>query len=483
MTITPSSPVMGNLWERTSDSEADQDEDNFGDEDNWSQNQNPPPSNSPIFFSRPLCEYPYFNLGHACSHDRFIAPNFDTELEASALTALRNIVGQPSATWSSDAQKQAVMATLRLKSDVCAIMATGSGKTMLAFIPPLIEKSRVTVVVLPLKSLASDYQRRLEKIGLNYELYTSAKDGHLHGSSNLVLVSADMAKTTHWQKALGELNIRKPVVRLIFDEAHLAITANDFRTCLQNMEDLRLFPMQIVLLSGTVPKPMEDELKDAFGLLDNAQVFRTSTDRPELQYIVEDAVAYTMVNLKRTQSMFQRISASFKTEDRALIFVPRIIDGERLAAMLGCPFYRGQGLKDVDRQKYYQAWITGVSTLMVCTSAFGAGNDYSHVRLVMHVGNPQEMIGFTQEISRAGRDKKLATCYVLPTGRPNKPSQSPEKPDHSGKGQIWQLLHNSDDCIRFAITNFNDGKGVFCKDSLKGTLCSRCQRKNASTGG
>jgi hypothetical protein len=54
---------------------------------------------------------------------------------------------------------------------------------------------------------------------------------------------------------------------------------------------------------------------------------------------------------------------------------------------------------------------------MVCTSAFGVGNDYPHTRFVIHAGNPFEMIGYIQEVARAGRDKEMATCILVPTPR------------------------------------------------------------------
>jgi superfamily II DNA helicase RecQ len=43
---------------------------------------------------------------------------------------------------------------------------------------------------------------------------------------------------------------------------------------------------------------------------------------------------------------------------------------------------------------------------MICTSAFSAGNDYPAVRLVVHAGTPFEMVGFIQEVSRAGRGNR-----------------------------------------------------------------------------
>jgi superfamily II DNA helicase RecQ len=50
---------------------------------------------------------------------------------------------------------------------------------------------------------------------------------------------------------------------------------------------------------------------------------------------------------------------------------------------------------------------------MVCTSAFGCGNDHPHVCLVIHAGSPKEMIDYIQEKSYAGRDGQPALSIIL----------------------------------------------------------------------
>jgi superfamily II DNA helicase RecQ len=47
----------------------------------------------------------------------------------------------------------------------------------------------------------------------------------------------------------------------------------------------------------------------------------------------------------------------------------------------------------------HQSWINGGDQIMVCTSAFGAGNDYAHVRVVTHAGSPMEMVEYRYLVS------------------------------------------------------------------------------------
>lgn len=403
-----------------------------------------------------------------------------SDLEQKALFALRMILKNPEATWNGQEQKSAVMASLELKTDVFVIMATGAGKSYVALIPPMIEQNKVTVLVLPLLSLIQDYQRRLDDIPLEYETYPSHTRGKLEGSANLVIVSLDMTKQKHWAIALQELHNRKPVARLVIDEAHFAMTHSDFRKVCKNLYDLRIFPMQFGLLSATITPEMETHLKDAVGLLPGATCIRTSTDRPELQYIIETFANKKEV-YKRTEALYGQHLQNFGDKDRALIFVPYVDFGEMISKALHCPNYSGQ-LSHSERSAAYNHWISGKSKVMVCTSAFGAGNDYPQVRLVIHAGTPCQMIDLTQELSRAGRDKIHSYCYILPTKSTSKPTPDPSKPDFGGRVKAWELAFNTTGCIRFLITKFNDGQGVYCKDSSKALLCSLCQLSKGQKG-
>ncbi|KAF8871107.1 hypothetical protein CPB84DRAFT_1855201 [Gymnopilus junonius] len=172
---------------------------------------------------------------------------------------LEHVLHKPDANWTCSEQLEGIKAMLRLKKDVLAILPTGAGKMMLVIIPSLLEKDQITV------------------------LFDSSK--HLSGSTNLVLVSADIVKTTGWKQAIAELSQCIPVVRQIFDESHIPVTSSSFRPALLNMSDIWVqFPTQIVLLSATVPKAMEPYLIHDFGFGENHFILRTWTNRPELEY-------------------------------------------------------------------------------------------------------------------------------------------------------------------------------------------------------
>lgn len=92
-------------------------------------------------------------------------------------------------------QKVAMKAVLQCHTDMVAVMATGSGKSMLAIVPSLLKKAMATVLVLPLNSLIMDYRHHLNEMCVPYQVYggESTEDCQLDVVNNLIIVSADKA--------------------------------------------------------------------------------------------------------------------------------------------------------------------------------------------------------------------------------------------------------------------------------------------------
>jgi len=388
---------------------------------------------------------------------------------------LRHLLKDENATWSCKEQLEGLKAILALRADVLVIMGTGSGKTMLALLPVLLEPDQASVVVLPLKSLMTDYKRRLKNLGINFEHYTGAGHGPITGNCNFILVSADVAIHDHWKQALDHFNRTYfTVVRLFFDEGHYAITSNDYRPALRQVFTLRTLPIQLVIFSGSIPPISEPAIHEAFGLQPETIVIRSPTHRPELQLNLSDYQYGWNKVIKEIRNIIFFHKEVLEEGDRILVFVPFVSEGQKVADALESEFYVAK-IDDQIKERIYYQWIEGTNITMVCTSAFGAGNDYPSVRLVIHAGTPQEMIGFIQEISRGGRDKNPASCYIIPHSK-TQPRLDSSMIDHKGQQAIWNMLFANTDCLRFAITAFNDGRGIYCKDYAQNQWCSRCRK-------
>ncbi|KAG2067520.1 hypothetical protein BDR04DRAFT_1120426 [Suillus decipiens] len=295
----------------------------------------------------------------------------DADMSQKCLTALQVVLNNKHAQWSSPKQCKAVIATLKQETDIIAMLKIGGGKSMLAILPALVEPEKAVVVVLPLKSLMTDWKRKLEVMKVPFQVY----DQHhpLSTSINLILVSTDQARFKTWRQYLAELNQILPVSRIVFDEAHIALLAEDFRVSLQDLHELRQFAMQLVLLTGTLPDSSIPALKLMFGLLSSTIQIRESSNCPELQYIMKSLAQLHTLETKTIQ-IVQQEWFKWEEKDRGLVFVTYLEDGT------DWPFYNGsKHASDASRVQYYQDWRSGKSPVMMCTSAFSTGNDYLHI--------------------------------------------------------------------------------------------------------
>lgn len=238
------------------------------------------------------------------------------------------VLDQRSATWSSAEQKEALLSVLKRDRDVIVMLKTGGGKSMIPIVASMMEHEEAVVVVLPLRSLMTDWERKLIAMKVPFQVYDPTKP--LKNTINLIMVSADKARFKTWRQHLAELDAVLPVTRMVFDEAHLPLLSNDFRESMRDMLELRQFPMQMVLLSATVPPSSIPTLKSMFGLTPNAREIRQSINRPELEYILKGPLPSHCIEEEAIQIVMKE-RRGWSSKDRGLVFVTYLEDGENLA--------------------------------------------------------------------------------------------------------------------------------------------------------
>jgi superfamily II DNA or RNA helicase len=398
--------------------------------------------------------------------------------EAEALRAMRQVLGDESAVWRSEEQRQAMRVVLEGKRDAVVILRTGGGKSMLAIIPSLLEKNEATVLVLPLNSLLMDFQRRLTSMGVPFQTYDrNVNEGALNSKDNLILVTADKARSQGWREALAILNEKKPIKRTVFDECHVPLIANDYREALEDVYEIRSIAMQIICLSGTLPPSCISDLISAFGLVEDTQVIRQCTNRGELIYILEKLPSSELMH--RAIRIMEEEMQTWQNRDRGLVFVPTLSLGRLVANKKGWPFYHGnqETMTDEERRETYRAWVRGDSKIMLATSAFSTGNDYPHVRVVIHLNKPFEMLEFVQGQGRAGRDGSPAKAYTLVPPSASPPKLEAQDKDHKGKQAMHDHLYTYGlkRCLRYGTTHHIDGTGISCRQLVCNQKCCVCK--------
>ncbi|KAJ3539803.1 hypothetical protein NMY22_g4563 [Coprinellus aureogranulatus] len=142
-------------------------------------------------------------------------------------------------------------------------------------------------------------------------------------------------------------------------------------------------------------------------------------------------------------------------------------EGAMIARELDLDLYHSTSGKneasEVERQAKMQRWIRGERLGLVCTSALGAGNDYGHVRLMIHAGSPYDMVLFNQQSGRGGRDRKTAWSVIL-ADKVLAPKEG-ETTHLLGSEQLGKLIKAEewpDSCFRYSGSRVMDGTAKHC---------------------
>lgn len=416
------------------------------------------------------------------------------DLEARALQILRKYTGKPDAQWKTNLQWQAIAQVYQRAEDIMVITATGLGKTMIGIIPTLLGRdNELAIIVLPLISLITDYKRKFKTMKIPYDVYPTEKH-YFMPYSKFLLISADVILSSKWPPFLHDLSSKFDISRIIFDESHIPMISTDYRRVMGLLDQLRILPMQIVLLTGTCPPSSEARMMELFGLEHASTViFRGPTDRPELEYICNPKASSVTKALEDVDRILQRFRRTATDDERAMIFVPFLDNGTAAASKLNCEFYHSNTTdfntehKDYrkqlqEKERMYNAWYTGrkadggKNDTIVATSALSAGSDHPSVRLVIHLNTPYEMISYVQEVSRGGRDGKPAKCILIPVNTKS-PKRDTSVQDYKGLQEMHDYAFGGADCLRYTITKYCDGVGVHCQSNPKCRKCSMCSKK------
>jgi ATP-dependent DNA helicase RecQ len=298
--------------------------------------------------------------------------------------------------------------------DALVLMPTGGGKSLCYQIPALV-RSGVAVVVSPLIALMRDQVEALRQYGIRAAYLNSTVDWReaaeieravAAGALDLLYVAPERLVT--------------PRCLDLFDRAPLALFALDEVHCVSQWgHDFRPEYLQLSLLHErypTVPRLALTATADARTRadivrqlrLEQARVFVTSFDRPNLTYrvVVKD-------NPRRQLLGFLR---NHHPRDAGIVYCmsrTRVEDTATWLAGQGweaLPYHAG--LPAAVREANQDRFIRGDGVVMVATIAFGMGIDKPDVRFVAHMDLPKSLEAYYQETGRAGRDGAPADAWM-----------------------------------------------------------------------
>jgi ATP-dependent DNA helicase RecQ len=358
--------------------------------------------------------------------------------EVDADPLLKETMGLPC--YTGPGQREAIRALFQLPDGhtLIANLPTGSGKSLLAHLPPLVEPDGLlTLAIVPTVALAMDQARRMGEVlrsrhpdrvlppiafhgGLTSAERAAVFQGVRTGTQPILFTSPEFA-VGKLRDSLQQAAAEGRLHRVFIDEAHLVIGwGNGFRPAFQLLPALvRMLRdrasqrgVQVVLASATLTKYTLRDLQQLFGPPERVQIVSAVHLRPEIRYS-----HVLCAEEERTTRVLEAVRSAPRP---FILYVTRPEEADswltelKSQGLVRIAKFTGQTGPD-DREALLTSWAANELDGMVATSAFGLGVDKNDVRAVIHATLPESLDRYYQEVGRAGRDGNACAALLLYT--------------------------------------------------------------------
>ena len=311
-------------------------------------------------------------------------------------------------------QEQAIQAELHHR-DSLVVMPTGGGKSLCYQLPALLRPG-TAVVVSPLIALMQDQVAALRQLGVRAAFLNSTLDGREANAVERALRAGELdllyvAPERLTMPRMLELLDEAPLALFAIDEAHcVSQWGHDFRPEYLQLSLLhQRFPAvpRIALTATADPQTRAEIIRRL--TLNDARVFLSSFDRPNIRYAIVDKqearaqlLAFVREEHPREAGIVYCLSRKKVDETAAWLA------GQGLRAL---PYHAG--MDAAARAANQERFQREDGVVMVATIAFGMGIDKPDVRFVAHLDLPKSIEGYYQETGRAGRDGLPADAWMV----------------------------------------------------------------------
>ncbi|MBQ6956365.1 MAG: DNA helicase RecQ [Bacteroidales bacterium] len=318
--------------------------------------------------------------------------------------------------------QEKIIRSILAGNDTFVIMPTGGGKSLCYQLPAMILDG-TTIVVSPLIALMKNqvdavrYTSGTNAVAhflnssLNKQQVTEVKEDLLKGGTKLLYVAPETLSREDTIEFVRQLKI----TFFAIDEAHcISEWGHDFRPEYRRLRNaINQINDKVPLLTLTAsatPKVQQDIIRNL--KMENAQLFVSSFNRPNLYYEVRPKPAEVLVLHKEIIKFIKENSGK-----SGIIYCLTRKRVESLAELLvingikALPYHAGLDAKT--RAENQDKFLMEEVDVIVATIAFGMGIDKPDVRFVIHYDIPKSLEGYYQETGRAGRDGGEGKCIAF----------------------------------------------------------------------
>ncbi|WP_428530205.1 DNA helicase RecQ [Propionicimonas sp.] len=331
-------------------------------------------------------------------------------MPSPALDLLRTTFGYD----SFRGQQERIISHVTGGGDALVLMPTGGGKSLCYQLPALLRPG-VGVVISPLIALMHDQVTALEALGVRAGFVNSSisaaerqatERAALAGELDLLYLAPERLGMAWTQEFIDRLQVSVFAI----DEAHcVSQWGHDFRPDYLRLSVLhdRWPDVPRIALTATATPATRHEITERLAL-QQAEVFVSSFDRPNIRYRIEAK----QQPLKQLLDLIRDEHAG----DAGIVYCLSRNSVEKTAEALAkegipaLPYHAG--LPASVRSANQNRFLREDGVVMVATIAFGMGIDKPDVRFVAHLDLPRSIEGYYQETGRAGRDGLPATAWM-----------------------------------------------------------------------
>ena len=346
-------------------------------------------------------------------------PSPTDDLQSAARQVLSAVFGYT----AFRGQQAEIVEQVAAGGDALVLMPTGGGKSLCYQVPAILRHQRgqgVAVVVSPLIALMHDQVGALEEAGVHAAFLNSSQTGEestrieremMGGRLTLLYAAPERLTTPRFLAQLTSLHERGLLSMFAIDEAHcVSQWGHDFRSEYLQLSLLHeRFPdVPRIALTATADDLTRADIIERLQLQD-ARVFISSFDRPNIRYLIVEKNGSPREQLLRFirddhegEAGVVYCQSRKKVEETA-----EFLQAEGLNAL---PYHAGL---DADvRRRHQDRFLREDGLIMVATIAFGMGIDKPDVRFVAHLDLPKNIEAYYQETGRAGRDGAPAEAWM-----------------------------------------------------------------------
>ena len=312
--------------------------------------------------------------------------------------------------------QEEIIESLLTRRDAVVVMPTGSGKSLCYQLPALLLDG-VTLVISPLIALMKDQvdglvQNQVPATFINSALTPSEQGQRLReiqqGGYKLVYVAPERFRNAGFMEGIQSCRVSLFAV----DEAHcVSVWGHDFRPDYLRLKGVieKLNHPPVAALTATATPDVRHDIITQLGLRQPI-AFVAGFDRPNLRFHVR--------KVEGEKDKIDAIMTLLKKEaPRGIIYAATRKNVDTLTSVLRSNGYQAgsyhAGMEMESRKSVQDRFMEGSLPVVVATNAFGMGIDKADLRFVVHYDVPGSLEAYYQEVGRAGRDGKPATCLLL----------------------------------------------------------------------